>query len=89
MKLLPLLWNKEIFGNIFKKKARLLRRIEGTQIALANNPCSSLAILEKNLNSELMALLQQEEEYWAAKSRIDWLKLGDANTSFFHASVIQ
>lgn len=30
-----------------------------------------------------------EEQLWAAKSRIDWLTLGDSNTSYFHASVIQ
>lgn len=35
-------WNREIFGNIFKRKKELLARLGGVQKALENRPLSSL-----------------------------------------------
>ncbi|KAL7259319.1 hypothetical protein ACSBR1_005252 [Camellia fascicularis] len=42
-------WNKETFGNIFKRKRQLLARIEGTQKALADKFTHNLQTLEKDL----------------------------------------
>jgi hypothetical protein len=39
---------------------------------------------EKELVAELEKLLEQEETYWAQRSWVNWLKLGDKNTSYFH-----
>lgn len=39
---------------------------------------------QKELAEELERLLEQEEMYWAQRSRINWLKYGDKNTSYFH-----
>ncbi|KAF7830694.1 reverse transcriptase [Senna tora] len=43
----------------------------------------------KELALEYQKILSLEEELWASKARLDWLNLGDSNTSFFHASVIK
>ena len=32
--------------------------------------------------------MQQEEEYWTLKSRLNWVAYGDRNTSFFHVSTL-
>ena len=32
--------------------------------------------------------MQQEEEFWALKSRLNWAALGDHNTSFFHVTTL-
>lgn len=32
--------------------------------------------------------MQQEEEFWALKSRLNWAAHGDRNTSFFHVSTL-
>ncbi|KAJ6722196.1 hypothetical protein OIU74_006903, partial [Salix koriyanagi] len=34
-------------------------------------------------------LRRDEEAYYKQKSKVQWLKLGDQNTSFFHRSLIQ
>lgn len=34
-------------------------------------------------------LWNQEEMYWGASTRINWLKCGDRNSKFFHASTMQ
>ena len=78
------LWNKNQFGNIFQKKKRVLAR----QRALANQLSSSLVALENHLIKELDVVLEQEKDLWALKSRINWMILGDRNTSFYHVSTL-
>ena len=33
-------------------------------------------------------MLSQESELWALKSRINWVVIGDRNTSFYHISAL-
>lgn len=75
-------WNRNVFGNIFKRKKRLEDRIHGIQ--RANNYCYSreLQTLERQLTSELNDVLDQEEAFWFQKSRMDWIREGDRNTLF-------
>lgn len=47
------------------------------------------ADLVKTLEEELELEYKREESYWAQKSWIQWLQLGDRNTSYFHGKVIQ
>ena len=82
------LWNKNQFGNIFQKKKRVLARLNGVQRALANQLSSSLVALENHLIKELDVMLEQEKDLWALKSRINWMILGDRNTSFYHVSAL-
>ncbi|KAF7830841.1 reverse transcriptase [Senna tora] len=53
-----------------------------------SGPNPHLIQLEQSLALEYQKILDQEEELWASKARLDWLQLGDSNTSFFHSSVI-
>ncbi|KAL7262201.1 hypothetical protein ACSBR1_000556 [Camellia fascicularis] len=81
-------WNKEVFGNIFKRKRTLLARIEGIQKAQTQAFSRSLHFLEKDLVNQFNATLFQEEVLWYQKSRNNWLTLGDNNTKFFHISTL-
>ncbi|XP_021748569.1 uncharacterized protein LOC110714370 [Chenopodium quinoa] len=81
-------WNREVFGNIFKQKRSLLARIGGVQKILATRVDRGLLKLEAKLRRKLDEILSREETLWYQKSRIDWLKDGDRNTTFFHLSTI-
>lgn len=46
---------------------------------------NSLALDEKECKAEFGKWLSIEENIMMQKSRVQWLKLGDANTSYVHA----
>lgn len=81
-------WTREIFGNLFAKKRKIFARISGLEKALAIRPSAFLVSLEKELSFEYIGILNQEEDFWVLKSRIDWQILGDRNTAFFHIKTI-
>lgn len=73
-----------IFGDIFQRKKRLLKRLNGIAHAMADAPNEYLCGLENTLLQEYTLVLEQEEQYWRQKSRIQWFKHGDKNSKFFH-----
>ncbi|XP_075663106.1 uncharacterized protein LOC142632618 [Castanea sativa] len=60
----------------------------GRARAVANRPSNFLLNLEKGLLKELDLVLNQEEELWALKSRVNWMMQGDRNTAFYHVSTL-
>lgn len=81
-------WNKEVFGNIFYWKKRVLARLQGIQKHLNGSNQPFLRRLEKELDSQYNQILKQEEIYWYQKSRCQWLSFGDRNTAYFHTKAI-
>lgn len=77
-------WNRERYGNIFKRKAKLMARLEGIQRAMSSNPHAGLINLRRKLHDELEATLYQEELWWFQKSREEWICSGDRNTRYYH-----
>ncbi|KAJ8431281.1 hypothetical protein Cgig2_007614 [Carnegiea gigantea] len=81
-------WNREIFGNLFRRKRQLWGRIEGIQRSTENGGPRYLLKLEEHLRHELEQTLNQIETFWFQKSREDRIRDGDRNTTYFHASTI-
>ncbi|CAN1805082.1 Transposon TX1 uncharacterized 149 kDa protein, partial [Linum perenne] len=79
-------WNADRVGNIFQRKRRLLKRLEGVTRELATHPSDELWRFQQRLSMDFNQLLMMEEIFWFQKSRIQWLIQGDRCTHFFHLS---
>jgi len=81
-------WNKEVFGNLFRRKRKLWARIEGVQRRLAEGTSRHILKLERRLRHELEQTLDQIALMWFQKAREDQIRDGDRNTKYFHTSTI-
>ena len=76
-------FNKELFSDISVRVKAKRVELDRIQEEVLRQPRTDLVQLEKNLSKELYELMQAEEGHYKQKSRIKWLREGDANTNFF------
>lgn len=69
IQLKSIIFNKDVFGNIFTKKRRLEARIKGVHRQLDLFPYSDLIIMKRELQKQYDEVLHQEELLWYQKSR--------------------
>ncbi|KAG7551702.1 Ribonuclease H domain [Arabidopsis thaliana x Arabidopsis arenosa] len=81
-------WNKEVFGDINRRKAELVAEITIVQNLIEAAQTDDLLAREEQLLKSFDTLLEQEEVLWFQKSREKFIALGDMNTTFFHTSTV-
>ncbi|CAN1136889.1 Transposon TX1 uncharacterized 149 kDa protein [Linum perenne] len=82
-------WNRNTFGNILKRKKRLLDLLVKADLVVAGNPSEANRREEAEIRSKLELVLWQEEALWVQKSRSNWAVNGDKNTRFFHLATLK
>jgi hypothetical protein len=76
-------WSIDSFGSVRKEINRLERRLKFLRLA----PWGSGSEEIKDIERSLCEMFEREEVMARQRSRVDWLKEGDRNTSFFHSRI--
>ena len=77
-------WNWRLFGHVnkvLKQNQSKLQLLEAAK--LGNEKAEEIRSLKVEINESLL----REEIMWNQRSRALWIKWGDRNTKFFHATV--
>ncbi|KAK3193450.1 hypothetical protein Dsin_024760 [Dipteronia sinensis] len=81
-------WNWEVFGDINSNIIGKLAELQFIQLQMSNLGFSEdLFLAESRVHHKLVVLLRRHESFYHDRSRVKWLKDGDRNSSFFHASI--
>ncbi|XP_074266616.1 uncharacterized protein LOC141589895 [Silene latifolia] len=84
------LLNKNRFHDIENKMHISKLALTTVQEKLISQPMNEELIdLEKNLIEEYIGAKNACHQFLAQKAKVDWLKLGDENTQFFHSTIRQ
>ena len=76
-------WNRKVFGNVnkvLKQKQKRLQQLE--EMNLLHESVDEI----QGLKNEVNEMMLTEEMMWNQRSRALWIKCGDRNTKFFHAT---
>lgn len=89
-------WNHSVFGNInvlLQEKRKQLENLQSHyQFEIIMSQMKSIAKFEiivsqmKSIAKDINNLLKKEEIMWRQRSKAEWLRVGNRNTSFFHAN---
>ncbi|XP_018458827.2 uncharacterized protein LOC108829724 [Raphanus sativus] len=76
--------NRENFSDIQERVRVANRLLNDAQVLALTHPTQENFLKEKELHDKWEFLRTIEESYFRQRSRINWLREGDHNTTFFH-----
>ncbi|XP_062094166.1 uncharacterized protein LOC133800227 [Humulus lupulus] len=80
-------FNRHIMGDVAQNYMLAKEKFQAAQISLQSNPHSvNLQRLEAGVGDKLARIY---ESFLKQKSKVDWLRFGDDNTTYFHACLKQ
>ena len=79
-------WNWAKFGNVNKMLKQKKEKLQ--QLELWDNLHGKIEVI-KRVRREINEIQVREELMWNQRSKALWLKWGDRNTNFFHATTSQ
>jgi len=78
-------WNREPYGDTFKKVQRIEADLNRLEDASSNRHLSSHEMMiRKKLQEELWSAAHSHKSLMRQKARIRWIKEGDCNARYFH-----
>ncbi|XP_062094066.1 uncharacterized protein LOC133800110 [Humulus lupulus] len=88
LKLVLSLFNKHQVGDVVQKYIAAKQRYERAQFMLQQSPSSTMLQQEENeATTDFANKSRMYESFLRQKSKINWLRFGDENTAYFHASL--
>lgn len=78
------LLNRENFSKIQERVSETYSLLQHVQVSALQSPTPQLFQQERELHQKWLFLREIEEAYFRQKSRINWLREGDFNTTYFH-----
>jgi ribonuclease HI len=75
-------WNRDVFGSVRKEINQLEYKLRAIRLQPRSTANDHAAV---SAERRLCELFEREEIMARQRSRVDWLKEGDRNTTFFHA----
>ncbi|GLT66339.1 hypothetical protein SLA2020_387070 [Shorea laevis] len=78
-------WNKDVFGDVEAQFREAVKKVENVDLKNEELVLEGFEVAQRQEGfQELWEILRKKEAIWRQKARSNWIKLGDANTGFFH-----
>ncbi|XP_077222163.1 uncharacterized protein LOC143856007 [Tasmannia lanceolata] len=82
------IWNSDVFGRVDIQLPLAKKTLDSIQSRLKEDPKNlEVRTKEKKAAENYIQIANREESMFRQKARINWLNLGDSNSSFFHSAM--
>ncbi|GKU93958.1 hypothetical protein SLEP1_g7507 [Rubroshorea leprosula] len=78
-------WNKGVFGDMEAQFDNAVQKVEHVDMRNEEYVLEGFEVAQRQeAFQELWEIIRKRENIWRQKARCNWLKMGDANTRYFH-----